>query len=294
MKHLLGLLQKSRLFQVVAALLTVCVALAVAYIFMSSRLFSSASSLVIAIVVALLTLRVIQLEWKTATAEKSRKFRRAELDTRFETLNRSLRAEMTRLSDSARVAMPNNVAPVAISSAVAHEPSAGIVIGRTAASVPESTVRQSVLFELLGQGGRGNVLPKIAGVLSPGLRHALDGLYDVTELSPSFAREQIARIGAGMVVIDQKAFESGPWYGADSATGTLLFAELSSTIEAATSAGNPVWFIATDSVPSPYTNEFRKRSTGVFGFESTDLTWTEGLSVRFVNAVDEYVAGEKK
>lgn len=295
MKELLTLLRTSRLLQIVVAILGVAVAVSFLHIFLPSRLLPATSNVVMAVAIGLLALRNIQLEWKVATAEKSVKVRRAEIETRFDSLAKSLRGELANLSDAAaKHTVQGEISGHAKVAKASTEPSNKLVIGRTAAGVPESTQRQSVLYELMGQGQKEDIRPKISGVFSPSLRNILVGLYEVTDLSPSFASEQISRVTSGMVVIDQKAFESGPWCGADSATGTLLFSELTNTMDAAKSAGTPVWFVATDSVPNPYTNEYRKRSTGVFGFDSIDTTWTEGLPLRFVDAVDEYVAGEKK
>ncbi|MEV8182916.1 hypothetical protein [Specibacter sp. NPDC078692] len=297
MKQLVHL-RKSRFLQIIASFLALVIVAAVVYMSVGARILPAMGISLLSLIVGILASRVIQLEWKVATTAKSINTRNVELDARFDSLKQLLRNEFRAQpsvvgpATTIEKASPVKHAPVAAKNAPVMPSATGqLVIGRTAASVPESVQRQSVLFDLLNHGSRGGSRPNLTGVLSRELKDVLQGQYQVTELSPSVAREQIARSGPTQVVIDQRAFESGAWFGADAATGTLLFTELAATIELAKSSGIPVWFIATDSVPSPYTNEYRRLATSVFGFNSSEAAWDEGLSVRFLDAVNEYLAG---
>ena len=181
----------------------------------------------LSLIVGILALRVIQLEWNAATTAKSFNTRNVELDARFDSLKQLLRnefkAQPSVVGPAARIEKASlaKQTPVAAKLAPVVPSATGqLVIGRTAASVPESVQRQSVLFDLLDHGSRSGSRPNLAGVLSRELKDFLHGQYQITELSPSLAREQIARSGPTQVVIDQRAFEAGAWLTAPRRHGT--------------------------------------------------------------------------
>lgn len=286
----LGLvLRKSRLLQIVFFLVVVSIVGTSAYAFIGVRVLSALALIVLACTTAFLALRVVQLEWRAATSEKSARSRQLQLDINLELVAETLRNEFAGRTPEGRAL--GRVQTSGIKKYPEAQRTNALVIGRGAAHVPESTERQSVLYGLLHDAEPNKNRTRICGVFSQELKRMLAAYYEIVEFSPSTAREQASDLRSAIVVIDERAFENGPWFGADSAGGTALFSELNAAIDLAIEKGSSVWYVATGAASKPYTNAYKKLATGVVGYNSSDTHWAENMRVAFIDAVDGYVLG---
>lgn len=298
--HVISLLRKSKLVGIATIAALVSISSAVLFYFLSSTLFPLISIFLLSVVAVVLVTRIVQLEWQVATLVKSGRRQKSESSARIDALGVAFRKELT--DEIRRISVPavpphNSVASSAKprgAASVQEKSKSAPVIGRLAAGDTEAARRQSELFSYLNQGLPTGAKTPLLGIMSSELQRIMSREYDLSNLSPSIAREQIAQTSAEMIVIDQRAFERGSWYGASSASGALLFAELSDSIKIARHKNIPVWYISTGTVPSPFSNDLEKMSTGVFGHTHDDTQWGEDLEVKFVHFINEYVSGVRR
>lgn len=276
--------------QVAAGLLFVVALVGVIFVFTSLEIFPVVGFAVLITLFAALTARVVQLQWHVATLDKSNRTRRREIEDQIAALGMALRHDLQGGNRKHRASESLRRQPQSRKYAqpmVGSSPGAPLV-GRVAAGVPETGYRHAKLNEMLNQLDPNPSKTRILGILSASFKSRLVADFEVEELSPGILHEQIYHSVARIIIIDEEAFRQGPWYGADSAAGTLLCAQLSEAIEMARNADIAIWYVATGATPNPYTNEIRDAATGVFGFNAKDASWNENFGVLLPEIIEEY------
>jgi hypothetical protein len=173
-------------------------------------------------------------------------------------------------------------------------PSSGRVIGRLAAAVADDRHRQSKILGYLGVpptapwGGR-----TVYSILGNDLYQYLADAHALEPLRPSTIAAQIANGSGSVLIVDDSAFTSGIWFGADSAAGTLLANEILHALAECRSQGMPVYFVRTRREPNIYTTEFEAAADVVFSDRSSMDEWTEDYKFGLLNSLETFVKMEK-
>ncbi|WP_427130822.1 hypothetical protein [Pseudarthrobacter sp. S9] len=173
-------------------------------------------------------------------------------------------------------------------------PSSGPVIGRLAAAVTDDRHRQSKILGYLGVpptapwGGR-----IVYSILGKELYRYLGDAHALESLRPSTIAAQIANGSGSALIVDDSAFSSGSWFGADSAAGTLLANEILQALAECRSQGIPVYFVRTRREPNIYTAEFEAASDVVFSDRSSMDEWTEDYKFGLLNSLETFVKMNK-
>ncbi|MFF2029712.1 hypothetical protein [Arthrobacter sp. NPDC058192] len=167
---------------------------------------------------------------------------------------------------------------------------AGRAIGRQAAAVEDDLSRQSRIHGYLGVpsaapwGGR-----IIYTIVGRELHRHLGDAHALESLRPSTIAAQIAGGSGSALVVDDNAFTSGAWFGADSAAGTLLAEEILGALAACRSAGTPVYFVRTRRESDIYTPALEAASDVVFSDRSTMDEWTEDYTFGLLRSLETFV-----
>lgn len=294
--NLISTFKKSRLVQLVL-LGSACVLLTIIWsISTTSVIPVFFGGILLVLMLNLVTVRMVLLQWKITTMAKSANKRRHSLEVTIANtaldLRRELLVEISSINTSAYVNLRRQGTPIVrpLALMMSDRPATG----RMSAAVQEAENRDAILHEMLNQGLTLGGRTKIIGIVSPKLRDMLSINYDVLEISPGIMRQQLHETAARILVIDQHAFRSGPWFGADTASGTSLFVLITDLVNLAKSFDIAIWFISTGEVPNPYTNELRSMCTGSFGVDVQDVDWSEYFPVNFVRQVNDYAISVRK
>jgi hypothetical protein len=177
----------------------------------------------------------------------------------------------------APVAKPGRKAAAPAAPAAAPAAPARRAVGRLAAAVEEDRHRQTRILGYLGVppaaafGGR-----RIYSIVGKELHRYLGDTHELESLRPSTIGAQIASgSGSAVVVVDDSAFISGTWFGADSAAGTLLANEILRALAECRSQGMPVYFVRTRPESDIYTPAFEAAADVVFSDGPSLDEWTE-------------------
>ncbi|MDJ0316238.1 hypothetical protein [Arthrobacter antibioticus] len=283
-----ALLKKSRLIQFTTASVIFFSVFAILYVFADFRIFLFFVIIYLLLMITVLMTRVVQLEWRTTTTEKSETKRRLANESLLNEMRLEIQRELHEELRLGRAKLPANSrsARDSFRRSTKIGPSDGPVVGRLAAAVAETNEYDNRLFELLNPGKQ----CVVAGILSANLRHALEDHYSVCEVLPGVVQQQLSDSNASMLVIDQHAFQEGAWFGADSASESLLNAQIIESIELAKTLDMIVCYISTGAVARPYSNSIRSVADAVFGADAEDTDWSESIGVRFVTIIDSYVS----
>lgn len=100
--------------------------------------------------------------------------------------------------------------------------------------------------------------PIIAAIATQALRDDMSVFGNVVGLRPDSGLNTLP-VAAAYLVVEDSAFESGPWFGADSAEGTELFLMLSEILKLAKSRGILTVMVARSGVANHYTRELEHR-----------------------------------
>jgi hypothetical protein len=173
-------------------------------------------------------------------------------------------------------------------------PSSGPAIGRLAAAVADDRERQAKIRGCLGipptapWGGR-----VIYSIIGKDLFHHLGDAHTVEPLRPSTIAAQIGNGTGSALIVDDNAFASGIWFGADSAAGTLLANEIFHALAECRSRGIPVYFVRTRREPNIYTTDFEAASDVVFSDRSSTDEWAEDYKFGLLSSLETYVTVNK-
>ncbi len=168
-------------------------------------------------------------------------------------------------------------------------PASGRAIGRLAAAVKDDGDRQAKILGYLGApptapwGGR--IVYAIAG---QDLHRYLGDAHALESLRPSTVAAQIANGRGSALVLDDSAFTTGIWFGADSAAGTLLANEILRAMAECRSQGMPVYFVRTRREADIYTMDFEAASDVVFSDRSTMDAWTEDYKFGLLDSLESF------
>lgn len=172
--------------------------------------------------------------------------------------------------------------------------SAGRAVGRLAAAVEDDQQRQSRIQSYLGAppaapwGGR-----IIYSIMGRELNRYLGATHALEPLRPCTIAAQIASGSGTAVVVDDSAFTSGIWFGADSAAGTLLANEILQALTACRSAGTPVYFVRIRRESNVYTLDFEAASDVVFSDRSSMDEWTEDYKFGLLTSLETFVKNKQ-
>jgi hypothetical protein len=170
-------------------------------------------------------------------------------------------------------------------------PSAGRAIGRLAAAVEDDRDRQTRILRYLGVpptapwGGR-----IVYSIVGRELDRFLGDTHALEFLRPSTIAAQIARGRGSALVIDDTAFTSGIWFGADSAAGTPLANEIFQALAECRSRGIPVYLVKTRRESDVYTPAFEADSDVVFSDRTSLDGWTEDYTFGLLAALQTFAA----
>ncbi|WP_211883032.1 hypothetical protein [Pseudarthrobacter albicanus] len=230
--------------------------------------------------------QLVSMRWVQETeARKSR--------SRF----RELRDMLGGISQSVQRTPETRVATAAAKPPVSPgpAPSTGGAIGRLAAAVMDDRQRQSKILGYLGVppaapwGGR-----VIYSILGGDLSRYLGDAHALEALRPSTIAAQIANGSGSALIVDDTAFASGSWFGADSAAGTLLANEVLQALAECRSQGMPVYFVRTRRAAEIYTRDFEAASDVVFSDRSSMNEWTEDYKFGLLNSLETFVKMKKE
>ena len=169
--------------------------------------------------------------------------------------------------------------------------SAGRAIGRLAAAVEDDRDRQTRILGYLGEpptapwGGR-----IIYSIVGRELDRYLGDTHALEFLRPSTIAAQIARGRGSALVIDDTAFTSGIWFGADSAAGTPLANEILQALAECRSRGIPVYLVKTRRESDVYTPAFEADSDVVFSDRTSLDGWNEDYTFGLLAALQTFAA----
>lgn len=182
------------------------------------------------------------------------------------------------------VASPASRPPAAAAAA-----QGGRAIGRLAAAVEVDHQRQDRIHRYLGApptapwGGR-----VIYSIVGQELDRHLGDAHALEPLRPSTIAAQIAVGNGTALVLDDRAFTAGIWYGADSAVGTLLANEVLQALAACRSAGTPVYFVRTRRESNIYTPAYEAASDVVFSGSSSMGEWAEDYKFGLLGSLETF------
>ncbi|MGY2746025.1 hypothetical protein ACVWZ8_003142 [Arthrobacter sp. UYCu723] len=174
-------------------------------------------------------------------------------------------------------------------------PSSGGAIGRLAAAATDDRQRQSRILGYLGVpptapwGGR-----VIYSILGRDLSRYLGDAHALEALRPSTIAAQIANGSGSALIVDDTAFASGIWFGADSAAGTVLANEILQALAECRSQGVPVYFVRTRRAAEIYTRDLEAASDVVFSDRSSMDEWTEDYKFGLLNSLETFVKMKKE
>lgn len=173
-------------------------------------------------------------------------------------------------------------------------PASGRAIGRLAAAVESDGDRQAKILGYLGApptapwGGR--IIYAIAG---PDLQQYLGDAHALETLRPSTIAAQIANGRGSALILDDRAFTAGTWFGADSAAGTLLANEILQALAECRTQGIPAYFVRTRREADTYTAEFEAAADVVFSDRSAMKEWTEDYTFGLLNSLETFATMNK-
>ncbi|WP_264354281.1 hypothetical protein [Pseudarthrobacter sp. MM222] len=235
--------------------------------------------------------QLVKLRWVQET--EARKAR-----SRFRELREALRGLSTpahQASTPARQVPKTAAAPAEKKKPVSPAtPSPGRAIGRLAAAVEDDRDRQARILSYLGVppaapwGGR-----IVYAIMGRELDRYLGDTHALEFLRPSTIGAQIASGSGSALVIDDSAFTSGIWFGADSAAGTPLANEILPALAECRSRGIPVYFVKTRRESDIYTLDFEAASDVVFSDRPSLDEWTEDYTFGLLASLEAFAKMKK-
>ncbi len=170
-------------------------------------------------------------------------------------------------------------------------PKAPVVAGRAAAN-PAERVDQSAQLSraLFGDSFYCRQtecfrFTHIAGIFSPSLRSRLEPEHHLEHLMPTTLRTVVKKLRPDVIVIDQAALRSGPWFGTESAQGAALFRDLLWLLSWARTEGISVFFVETSESPDVRTNEIRKSSSAVIPLDDFSAGESDVMGTRLTGVL---------
>lgn len=168
------------------------------------------------------------------------------------------------------------------------------VPGRLAAAVSEDGRRQGKLLRHLAlptpSAAAGRTLFIVAG---KELRRYLNGSHTMEALHPSTIMAQVENSSGSALILEDSAFVAGPWFGADSAAGTLLANELLKIFAICQMQEIPVYFVRTRRDSNIYTKDFEANADLVMSAQKS-LDWTEDYEFGLLGSLSSFVDMKKE
>lgn len=256
------------------------------------RFFSIIESLPILFALILLAARLVRLQWHVGTLQKSVRKIKWDSEDKIDALRVRLLSEIDTIQKNNGSTHEASKRRPSIRSGIQLKPisSSGPAVGRYAAGTQDAPDRDVRLYDLLNQRLTPGGPTELMGVVSPKFKKILAAEFQLKELAPSIISQQVQDSTATMMIIDEQAFRSGVWFGADSASGTLLFDRLVQAIDLANDLQIAIWFVSTEAAPREFTNELKKLATGILGFEALDKEWSEDIHIKLHESISEYLS----
>jgi hypothetical protein len=156
-----------------------------------------------------------------------------------------------------------------------------ITSGRAAALSVVNEESEEMLFRLVMAGSTNRIpgQPLVAGIVSSELEEEIELLgFDFLFLSPGCVHESLVRSSPDVIVIQRSQFHAGPWYGAESTTGTKLAGQVIAMSDYAIKQQIPCYFLDSPIAKDCNSRSLSQRATLVFTPEPLQFDEIEGAN----------------